>query len=63
MDTHREQTSPVNNIWFDGYNFFDPTIFEAQEEWRAIQIKQWMHQYGIQYFYGLDFWGLDINTL
>jgi tetratricopeptide (TPR) repeat protein len=63
MDIRREQTSPVYNIWFDEYNFFDPTVFDTQEEWRAVQIKQWMHQYGIQYFYGLDFWGLDINTL
>ena len=51
------------SIWIDGYEFFDSTVFDAQEQWRADQMKQWVYQYGKDYFNGLYFWGLELDTL
>ena len=63
MDTSREELSPMPSIWIDGYEFFDSTVFDAQEQWRADQMKQWVYQYGKDYFNGLYFWGLELDTL
>jgi glycosyltransferase involved in cell wall biosynthesis len=63
MDTSHVELSPVNAVWFEGYDFYQPQLFDAQEHWRTEQIKQWVKQYGACYFKGLDFWGLDIENL
>jgi hypothetical protein len=63
MNTNCEQLSPIPSMWLDGYDFFDDTVFDVQEQWRAEQMKQWVTQYGKDYFSGLDFWGLELDTL
>lgn len=63
MDTSHVETRPVDTIWFKGYDFFNPLLFDAQEQWRTEQIKQWVLLWGKDYFDGLDFWGLDIGNI
>jgi glycosyltransferase involved in cell wall biosynthesis len=63
MDITHVETSKIRAEWFKFYDFYDPYIFDAQEEWRAEQIKQWVKQWGKDYFEGLYFWGLDIENL
>ena len=43
--------------------FLIPQIFDAQEQWRTDQIKQWITQYGKDYFNGLRVLGLDLDNL
>ncbi len=63
MDTSHEQLLNVPTCWFQKYDFFDAELFDAQEQWRADQMKQWVKQYGKDYFAGLDFWGLELENL
>jgi glycosyltransferase involved in cell wall biosynthesis len=63
MDTTHVEISPVQKIWFDGYDFYSSKYFDTQEEWRTKQMKQWVTQYGINHFKELDFWGLNLENL
>lgn len=63
MDTTHVEISPIQKIWFDGYDFYSPECFDAQEEWRTEQMKQWVAGYGADHFKGLDFWGLNLENL
>lgn len=63
MDTNREEISTVPSLWIDGYDFFDPTLFDGQEQWRTDQMKQWVCTYGKDYFNGLELWGLEPDNL
>lgn len=58
-DEHNIQLKPAPSYWFDGYSFFDPTVYDQPEGWREKQIMQWFGQYGKEYFAELDIW--DIN--
>ena len=39
--------------WFDGYTFFDRTVFDIPDNWRLVQMREWQQQYGEDYFDGL----------
>jgi len=43
------------HYWFDSYRFFDKTLYEKRNDWHESQIKQWVHQYGQNFFDGLGF--------
>lgn len=47
--------------WFEGYVFFDPSIFEKSECWRERQIIGWFAHYSKAYFEDLDIWDIDWN--
>lgn len=63
MDTSNVETSPIEIIWVSDYDFYNPNLFNMQEEWRTVQIKEWVQEYGKDYFNGLDFWDLDIENV
>lgn len=63
MDESNAAVREVPLAWVHGYNFFDASVFDAQEQWRSAQMRQWIKQYGKDYFQGLDFWGLDIDNV
>jgi glycosyltransferase involved in cell wall biosynthesis len=50
---------PAPRAWFDNYSFFDRTIFTKEEKWRKVQIKEWLAQYGHDFFKDLDIWFID----
>lgn len=39
--------------WFDGYAFFDETVFDIPDNWRLVQMLEWQEQYGEDFFAGL----------
>jgi len=55
-------TKPSPTNWFEGYDFFDPTVCEQPEGWREQQVLGWFDQYGENYFAGLDIWDIDWDT-
>ncbi len=50
---------PSPRQWFDNYSFFDPSIFTREEKWRKAQIKEWLAQYGADFFKDIDIWFID----
>jgi hypothetical protein len=40
--------------WFDGYDFFDASIFDLPDTWRLTQMEEWSNEHGADYFQGLD---------
>lgn len=50
---------PVPAVWFEGYDFFDKSIFTIKEQWREKQILSWFKQYGKDFFAELDIWDID----
>lgn len=50
---------PAPREWFDNYYFFDRSIFDKEEKWRKAQIKEWIAQYGADFFSDLDIWFID----
>lgn len=63
MDDSDVVVREVPSAWVKGYGFYDASVFDVQEQWRSAQMRQWIKQYGRDYFQGLDFWGLDIENL
>lgn len=53
----RVSSSPIE--WFEGYDFFDPTVYEKPVKWREEQVAEWFKQYGKDYFKDLDIWDID----
>jgi len=49
------QLYPSPKEWFDGYEFFDASVYNYKDVWRENQIKQWVRAYGQEYFEGLGF--------
>ncbi len=47
------------SYWFDGYDFFDSSIFDQPEIWREKQVLEWFNKQGKDYFSGLDIWDID----
>lgn len=45
--------------WFDGYSFFNPAVYEANDIWREKQVITWLKTYGKGFFKGLDMWHID----
>ncbi|HZW61610.1 MAG TPA: glycosyltransferase family 2 protein [Candidatus Babeliales bacterium] len=45
--------------WFEGYAFFDPSIFAIPEGWKEKQVLKWFKEYGKDYFAHLDIWDID----
>lgn len=58
-DERKIQVSAILPEWYDGYYFFDDTIFEQLEQWREKQILQWFEEHGKDYFADLDIWDID----
>jgi glycosyltransferase involved in cell wall biosynthesis len=52
-------TRPAPSIWFEGYEFFDPTIYDKEINWRKEQVINWFKRYGKNYFKDLDIWDVD----
>lgn len=50
---------PAPREWFDNYYFFDRSIFTQDEKWRKAQIKEWIAEYGQEFFKDLDIWFID----
>ncbi len=50
---------PAPKEWFDNYHFFDRSIFTKEEKWRKAQIKEWLAQYGTEFFKDIDIWFID----
>lgn len=46
--------SASSTDWFEGYDFFDPTIFDLPDTWRLSQMEEWGQAHGADYFDGLD---------
>lgn len=46
-------------VWFANYPFFDRSIFAKDEKWRRAQVKEWMNEYGTEFFKDLDIWFID----
>jgi len=51
--------APAPSGWLEGYNFFDPGIFNYPDRWRERQVLGWFRQYGRDFFRDLDIWDLD----
>lgn len=51
------KSSPA--YWLDGYDFFDPTVFNQPEKWKEKQVLEWFEHYGRKHFAGLDIWYVD----
>jgi len=51
------KSSPA--YWLDGYDFFDPTVYDQPEGWKEKQVLEWFELYGRNHFAGLDIW--DVN--
>ena len=49
----------VPKYWFDGYDFFDPSLFDEPEQWREKQILGWFEKHGKDYFTDLEIWNID----
>ena len=47
------------SIWFDGYSFFDASLYQLPDMWRRRQILEWFDQYGKPFFAGLNIWHID----
>lgn len=50
---------PTPKRWFDRYPFFDRSIFDLPDAWRAKQILGWFEEFGKEYFSKLDIWDVD----
>lgn len=50
---------PAPIKWFEGYPFFDASMYHLPVAWREEQILAWFAQYGKEYFAGLDIWNID----
>lgn len=48
------QQAPVS--WFEGYLFFDHTVYDQPDEWRESQVQDWFEKYGESHFAELDIW-------
>ncbi len=49
--------------WLDGYDFFNPVLFDAAEQWRAQQVVSWIAQYAHNHFQDLEIWHVDWQQL
>ncbi|MBY0110248.1 MAG: glycosyltransferase family 2 protein [Candidatus Babeliaceae bacterium] len=58
-DERNIQRSKCPKKWFDGYDFFDPSIFSTPEKWREEEVLSWFDQYGKNFFEKLDIWDVD----
>jgi FkbM family methyltransferase len=50
---------PAPVTWFEGYSFFDRSVFAQKELWRENDVMKWFATYGIEYFIGLDIWDIS----
>lgn len=54
-------THKVYKEWYNGYDFFDKSIFSQSEGWRKKQILSWFNEYGEDFFKDLDIWDINWN--
>ncbi len=45
--------------WYDGYNFFDGSVYNKIDTYRRAQIYKWFDQYGFEFFADLELEGLS----
>ncbi len=50
-DLHLEPADPE---WLRHYADFDPTVYQRPNPWYERQVRDWLKQYGPEYFRGLD---------
>ncbi|MEJ5259281.1 MAG: FkbM family methyltransferase [Anaerohalosphaeraceae bacterium] len=50
-DLHLEPADPE---WFRHYADFDPKVYQRPNPWYERQVRDWLKQYGPEYFQGLD---------
>jgi len=50
---------PAPSGWFDGYPFFDRSLYDLPDCWREEQVLDWFEKYGREHFAGLDIWDVD----
>ena len=51
---------PVPAAWL-AYEFFDESVFSAPDNWRRVQIQNWLREHGREFFADLDIWDIDWN--
>lgn len=54
VDEDGLKLSGVPKSWFEGYTFFDSTIFDIPDSWRLVQMGEWQKEFGENFFDGLD---------
>lgn len=47
---------PSRAEWFSRYEGFDPNVYNLPDSWRGEQIRNWLAEYGAEFFRDIDIW-------